>query len=124
MIAPVKITGEQPHITVLLSSTFSEDYKPFHCSSCGNIVFSYNEDEVRTILPGGKPQTDRPGKIYQCHGVMKLRSTSSIYDVLFEVMQTSLTLTNIEDIHTALAYIAQGSQDESNARCKALYFVS
>lgn len=124
MQAPFKITGEQPSTTVLLSDTFSDIYKPFHCVSCGNIVFSYNEEEIRTIIPSGHPQIDKPGKIYQCHGVMKLRSTSSIYDVLYEVMETVLRLDSIEKIHTAVAYIATQGQDETNARCKMLYFVS
>lgn len=124
MEVPYKISGDQPHTTVLLSSTYSDIYKPFHCSSCGNIVFSYNEDEVRTILPGGHPQLDRPGKIYQCHGVMKLRSTSSIYDVLYQVMDTAMNLTNIDELHTAMAYLAKDSENEINARCKMLYFVS
>lgn len=124
MEAPYKLTGEQPHTTVLLSSSFNESYKPFHCVSCGNIVFSYNEEEVRTILPGGNPQLGKPGKIYQCHGVMKLRSTSSIYDVLYEVMNIALTTNNIEDLHAAMAYVARDAELETNARCKMLYFVS
>lgn len=124
MEAPYKVTGKQPHTTVLLSSEFGSDYKPFHCVSCGNVVFSYNEHEVRTILPGGKPQLNRPGKTYQCHGVMKLRSTMSIYDVLWEVMESAMNIPNVEDVHTAVAYIAQQSQNETNARCKMLYFVS
>lgn len=124
MEVPYKLTGDQPTATVLLSSTYSEIYKPFHCSSCGNIVFSYNEDEVRTILPGGRPQLDRPGKIYQCNGVMKLRSTSSIYDVLYQVMETAMRLDNITDLHTAIAYIAKDGENEVNARCKMLWFVS
>jgi hypothetical protein len=114
----------QRHSTVLLSSDFSPIYKPFHCSNCGNIVFSYNEDEVRTILPGGNPQLNRPGKIIQCHGIMKLRSTASIYDVLYKVMEIAMNMDNVEDIRTAVAAIAQGAEKETNVRCKMLWFVS
>lgn len=124
MEAPYKLTGTQPHTTVLLSSTFSDDYKPFHCVSCGNVVFSYNEDEIRTILPSGHPQLDKPSKIYQCHGVMKLRSTLRIYDVLYQVMETTMNLQNIDDLHIAIAHIAKDSNVETNARCKMLYYVS
>lgn len=114
----------QRHSTVLLSSEFSKDYKPFHCSGCGNIVFSYNEKEVRTILPGGNPALNRPGKVIQCHGIMKLRSTASIYDVLYQVMEIAMNVDNIEDIRTAVAGIAQGAEKEINVRCKMLWFVS
>lgn len=124
MEAPYKITGEQPHTTVLLSSKFSDIYKPFHCTSCGNVVFEYNEDEVRTIIPSGHPQLDKPGKIYRCSGVMNLHGTSRIYDVLYQVMEAAMNLQNIEDIHTSIAYIAKTSEDRQTARCKMLYFVS
>lgn len=124
MELPMKLTGVQSHTTVLLSSTYSPIYKPFHCSSCGNVVFSYNEDEVRTILPGGTPQLDRPGKIYQCQGVMKLRGTASIYDVLYQVMEMAMNIDNLEDLHAAIAYMAKDSDMEINARCKQLYYVS
>lgn len=124
MEMPLKLTGQQPHVTVLLSSQFSNEYKPFHCVSCGNIVFSYNEDEVRSIIPSGHPQLDRPGKSYQCHGMMKLRSTASIYDVLYQVMQTAMAIQNIDELHAAIAYIAKGSEEEQTVRCKMLYFVS
>lgn len=124
MEVPLKLTGEQPHVTVLLSSQFSDIYKPFHCVSCGNIVFSYNEDEVRSIVPSGHPRLDRSGKNFQCHGMMKLRSTASIYDVLYQVMQTAMTSQNLDDLREAIAYIAKQSEDEQTVRCKMLYFVS
>lgn len=124
MELPMKITQEQPHVTVLLSSQFSTIYKPFHCVSCGNIVFSYNEDEVRSIIPSGHPQLERAGKMYQCHGQMKLRSTAAIYDVLYQVMETAMAVDNIEDLRTAIAYIAQSGERESTVRCKMMYFVS
>lgn len=124
MEAPYKLTGEQPQTTVLLSSKFNDIYKPFHCVGCGNIVFSYNEENVRTIVPSGHPKIDRPGKIYRCQGVMKLRGTARIYDVLYQVMDTAMNLENIDDLHTAIAYIAKGSETETNVRCKMLYFVS
>lgn len=124
MEMPMKLTGEQPRVTVLLSSTFGDIYKPFHCVSCGNIVFSYNEDEVRSIIPSGHPQLGRAGKSYQCHGQMKLRSTASIYDVLYQVMETAMAVENLEDLREAMAYIAKDSQNESTVRCKMLYFIS
>lgn len=124
MEVPFKLSGEQPHVTVLLSSQFSDVYKPFHCVSCGNIVFSYNENEVRSIIPSGHPQLDRSGKSFQCHGMMKLRSTASIYDVLYEVMQTAMSATSLEDLQTSVAYMAKRSEDEQTVRCKMLYFVS
>lgn len=114
----------QRHSTVLLTSEFSANYKPFHCSNCGNTVFSYNEDEVRTILPGGYPQLDRPGKIIQCHGIMKLRSTASIYDVLYQVMEMAMSIDNIDDLRTAVADVAKQANSETNSRCKMLWFVS
>lgn len=124
MEMPMKLSGEQGHITVLLSSKFGDEYKPFHCVSCGNIVFSYNEDEVRSIIPSGHPQLGKPGKSYQCHGMMKLRGTASIYDVLYQVMETSMNIQNIEDLHTAIAFIAKEADNEKTVRCKMLYFVS
>lgn len=124
MEVPGKLTGEQPHVTVLLSSQFSDVYKPFHCVSCGNIVFSYNEDEVRSIVPSGIPQLDKAGKSYQCHGMMRLRGTANIYDVLYQVMETAMNIQSIEDLHTAIAYIAKDAEKESTVRCKALYYVS
>lgn len=114
----------QRHSTVLLSSEFSDDYKPFHCSACGNTVFSYNEDEVRTILPSGHPQINRPGKIIQCHGIMKLRSTASIYDVLYQVMEMAMNIDDINDLRTAVAFIAKDAERETNVRCKMMWFVS
>lgn len=124
MEVPMKLTQEQPHVTVLLSSKFSTVYKPFHCVSCGNVVFSYNEDEVRSIIPSGYPQLDRAGKMYQCHGAMKLRSTASIYDILYQVMEMTMKIDDIDELRTAIAYTAQGNDDEQNARCKMAYFVS
>jgi hypothetical protein len=124
MEVPMKLTQEQAHVTVLLSSKFSTVYKPFHCVSCGNIVFSYNEDEVRSIIPSGHPQLDRAGKMYQCHGVMKLRSTSSIYDILYQVMEMAMKIDDITELRTAIAYTARDGDDEQNARCKMVYFVS
>lgn len=124
MEVPTKITGEQAHVTVLLSSQFSPIYKPFHCVSCGNIVFSYNEDEIRSIVPSGYPQLDRPGKMYQCHGVMKLRSTASIYDVLYNVMEMAMHIDDIGELRTAIAYTARNGEVEKTVRCKMLYFVS
>lgn len=124
MEVPVRISGEQAHVTVLLSSQFSPIYKPFHCSSCGNIVFSYNENEIRSIVPSGYPQLDKAGKMYQCNGVMKLRSTVSIYDVLYEVMEMAWHIDDIEELRTAITYTAKGSTIEKTVRCKMLYFVS
>lgn len=124
MLVPVKLSGEQSEITVLLSDTFGEVYKPFHCVVCGNIVFEYNENEIRSIVPSGRPQLDKPGKIYRCNGVMTLHGTSQLYDILYNVMDVSFNLTNLEDIHTAISYLAKTSEDKFNVRCKARYFVS
>lgn len=124
MEVPMSLTAEQPHVTVLLSSQFSDIYKPFHCVSCGNIVFSYNEDNIRSIIPSGSPQLDRPGKSYQCHGRMKLRSTARIYDVLYQVMEIAMSIDNIEDLHTAIGFIAKQADNETTIPCKMLYFIS
>lgn len=124
MEVPMKLTGQAAHITVLLSDTFSDSYKPFHCSACGNIVFSYNEDTIRTILSSGRPAIDKPGKIYQCNGIMKLRSTASIYDVLYDVLAIAMQSDNIEELRTSLSFIAQNGKYESNVRCKMQYFIS
>lgn len=124
MEVPMKLTRKQPHVTVLLSSEFNDIYKPFHCSSCGNIVFSYNEDDVRSILPSGHPLLGRPGKIYQCHGVMKLRGTAAIYDVLYQVMEMAMHIDDINELRTAIAFTAKDGETEKTVRCKMLYFVS
>lgn len=124
MEAPLKLTGQQSEITVLLSDKFGEFYKPFHCVICGNIVFEYNEDEIRTILPSGHPQLGKAGKVYRCNGVMSLHGTSQLYDILYQVMEVTFNLDNIEDIHTAMSYLSKTSEDKFNARCKARYFVS
>lgn len=108
----------------MLSDKYGEVYKPFHCVVCGNIVFEYNEDEIRTIVPSGRPMIDKPGKIYRCNGVMSLHGTSQLYDILYQVMESAFNLTDIEEIHTAIAYLSKTSEDKFNARCKTRYFVS
>lgn len=124
MEIPLKISGEQSEITVLLSSKYSDNYKPFHCVICGNIVFEYNEDEVRSIIPSGRPVLGKAGKVYRCNGVMSLHGTSQLYDILYQVMEAAFNLTNLDDIHTAIGYLSKASEDKFNARCKARYFVS
>lgn len=124
MEVPVKLTGEQSEITVLLSDKFGDIYKPFHCVICGNIVFEYNEDEIRTIIPSGRPEISKAGKIYRCNGVMSLHGTSQLYDILYQVMEAAFNLENIAEIHTAIAYLSKTSEDKFNVRCKARYFVS
>lgn len=124
MEVPLKLTGQQSEITVLLSNKYGDIYKPFHCVICGNIVFEYNEDEIRSIIPSGRPQIDKPGKIYRCSGVMTLHGTSQLYDILYQVMEAVFNLDNIADAHTAVGYLSKTSEDKFNTRCKARYFVS
>lgn len=124
MEVPLKLTGEQSEITVLLSNKHGDVYKPFHCSLCGNIVFEYNEEEIRTIIPSGRPQLDRSGKIIRCNGVMTLHGTTQLYDILYQVMDVAFNLTNSDDIRTSIGYLSKTSEDKFNVRCKARYFVS
>lgn len=121
---PTKLTGVQPEITVLLSSSYEDTYKPFHCVVCGNIVFQYNEETVRSIIPSGHPQISKPGKIYRCDGVIKLHNNYEIYDILYQVMDAAFNMDSLEDLRTALKYLSGTADNKFNARCKALYFVS
>lgn len=124
MEMPIKLTGEQAHVTVLLSSEFGDTYKVFHCVGCGNVVFSYNEDKIRTILPGGHPNLGRPGKAIQCNGVIRLRRRTSAYDALYQIIDSAMHIDNIDDLREAIAFIAKDTKTESTFHCKMLYFVS
>ena len=124
MHVPTKIAGENPEISVLLSDSFSDTYKTFRCVVCGNPVFQYNEDNIRSIVPSGHPKLDRPGKIYQCSGAMTLLGTGQIYDILYQVMDAAFNLKDVSEIRTAVGYLSEESNRKFNARCKARYYVS
>lgn len=125
MEIPTKVAGESPEITVLLSDRFGTKYKPFHCVVCGNIVFEYNEEDVRTIIPSGRPAIDKAGKVYMCSGVIRLHGTKQLYDVLYQVTEAVFQLKNFEDLHIAVARLAEETNTATiNTRCKARYYVS
>lgn len=124
MQVPTKISGENPEISVLLSSDFDNIYKTFRCSVCGNPVFQYNEKNIRSIVPSGHPQTDRPGKIYQCNGTMTFHGKGQIYDILYQVMDATFNLNTVTDIRAAVGYLSEESNNKFNTRCKARYYVS
>lgn len=124
MEIPTKLTGVKPEITVLLSDKFGELYKPFHCVVCGNIVFEYNEEEIRTILPSGRPMIGKPGKIYTCMGVLRLHNNYEIYDILYQVMEATFNMNDLSDVRTTMQYLSETAKLKVNSRCKARYFVS
>jgi len=123
MEVPTKVSGEHPEITVLMSNAFEDVFKPFRCVVCGKIVFSYNNQYIRTIVPSGKPRVDRPQKIVECNGVISLNRPSDLHDMLFQVMDSVFNMTNIDEMREAIAQLAQGYGGERTARCKARYYI-
>lgn len=122
---PASVSGEMPEITVLLSDKFGKTYKPFYCVICGSIVFEYNEHFIRSIVPSGRPQIDKPGKIYKCSGTLQsIHSQGQIYDVLYQVMDTVFNLNTMTEVRATLGALNQASEDKFTARCKARYYVS
>lgn len=124
MEIPSKVSGEIPEITVLLSDKFGTVYKPFHCVVCGNIVFEYNEDNIRSIIPSGRPILGKAGKIYRCSGVITIHGTGQLYDILYQVMEASFNLETINEIRSTIALLSQASENKFNTRCKARYYIS
>lgn len=124
MEIPVKVSGEPVEITVLLSNKFGPVYKPFHCVVCGGIVFEYNEDHVRSIVPSGRPMLDRPGKVYRCSNVITLTSTRPVYDLLYQVMDAAFNMATLDDVREVITTTAKLAENKVNTRCKALYYVS
>lgn len=124
MEIPSKVSGEIPEITVLLSDKFGTVYKPFHCAICGNIVFEYNEQYIRSIIPSGRPEIGKAGKIYRCSGVITIHGTGQLYDILYQVMEASFNLETINEIRSTIALLSQASENKFNTRCKARYYIS
>lgn len=124
MEVPLKLTNEQPEITVLFSDKFGEVYKPFHCAVCGNVVFEYNQDFIRSIIPSGRPKIDKPGKVVQCSGALTIHGTNQLYDILFQVMEATFNVENLADLRTIVTNLSETTQNKFNTRCKAKYYLS
>ncbi len=124
MEIPSKVSGEIPEITVLLSDKFGTIYKPFHCVVCGNIVFEYNEDHIRSIIPSGRPEIGKAGKIYRCSGVITIHGTGQLYDILFQTMEAAFNSETLGEIRSTITLLSQTTDNKFNTRCKARYYVS
>lgn len=125
MDLPTSLTGENPHITVSMSSTYGDQWKSLHCSICGNVVCEYNNDYIRTISASGEPKLDRPGKIIQCSGVLSLHGAynHTAFNILADLLQSILTSGSVEDIRNTALKLTADSQIKRNVRCKARYYI-
>lgn len=122
MDKPAKISGVIPHITVSMSSTYSDEWKSLRCSVCGNIVCQYNEDYIRSITPSGSPQLQRPGKIVQCSGVFTMYQPKDTFDTIYELLETIMQAQDVTTIRTKAIELAKDNH-KTSMMCKARYYL-
>lgn len=123
MELPSALVGCEPHITVSMSSAFGDTYRPLRCSICGNVVCEYNNSYIRSITPSGAPQIDRPGKIYQCSGVLLLHGQVEPFEILYKLVEGVFSAPTLQDVQSLVAELAR-NQEKNRVKCKAKYYLS
>lgn len=124
MEIPSKVSGTDPEITVLLSDSHNGKFKNFRCVVCGKILFSYDNDRIRMILPSGYPAVEKPRKLIECTGTYALYTPSDLYNLLHSMLELSLATDDITKLRDALMLTAKEHEGERAIKCHARYFVT
>lgn len=88
------------------------------------VVFEYNQDYVRTILPSGMPQLDKPGRTVHCSGAITLHGKKQIYELFYEILEAVWTVKSLEDLKTIVIHLASEAKEKENIKCGAKYYLS
>lgn len=120
MEIPKKLNGKTPNISVLLSDRHSDEYKYFHCVVCGKIVFGYNNDEVRMIIPTGQPKTSKPQTTIRCMNRVNIGEPSII---LHELIAAVFANDSVQPIRAKIAELVARYPENKSANCDAKYYV-